>query len=169
MYDIPIESQKFILQLCWAQHDAQWFLKTKRRDGTEKANDMNQQVIFSMSKIEARHVLNTLGIQKHTIRSIPEVFKIINTFMYVFIPEIMDFEMVTISENEGVGIVNRCYVWEEVKRAKGETEYLCACNVRHRGWLEAMDVKGKILPVKRIPDGDDACEFRFILQPAVTA
>ena len=97
-------------------------------------------------------------------RTIPEVFKLINTFMHVFVPEIMEFELVTVSATEGVGLVNTCYVWEEVRRAKGEAEYLCACNARHRGWLEAMDVKGKILPVKRIPDGDDSCEFRFILQ-----
>ena len=72
--------------------------------------------------------------------------------------------MVNTSDTEGVGLVRKCYVWEEVMRSKGEAEYICACNDRHRGWLEAMELKGKILPVKRIPDGDDACEFRFILQ-----
>lgn len=162
-YDLPPEVQKFILQLCWAQHDAQWFLKSKRRYGIKEANETNQEVIFSMGKIEARHILNALNIEKHTVKSIYDVFKLINTFMHVFVPEIMEFQMVLVSETEGVGIVNRCYVWEEVKRAKGEAEYICACNVRHRGWLEAMDVNGKILSVKRVPDGDDSCEFRFIL------
>ena len=168
-YDIPADVQKFILQLCWAQHDAQWFLKSKRRYGIEQANELNQEVIFSMGKIEARHVLNALNIPEHAPKSIPEIFKIMNTFMYVFIPEIMEFDMVPVLETEGVGIVNKCYVWEEVRRSKGESEYMCACNFRHRGWLEAMGAKGKILPVKRIPDGDDACEFRFILQPTASA
>ena len=163
-YDIPTDVQRFILQVCWAQHDAQWFLKSKNKFGIERANELNQGVVFSMGKIEARHVLSALNIQKYSIKSIYEVFKIINTFMYVFFPGIMDFQLVPLSDSEGVGIVTRCYVWEEVKKSRGEAEYICACNFRHRGWLEAMDVKGKILPVKRVPDGDDLCEFRFILQ-----
>jgi hypothetical protein len=163
-YEIPMEAQKFILQLCWARHDAQWFLKSKRKFGVEHANGLNREVIFSMGKIEARHVLSALNIPKYEIKTIPDAFKLINTFMHVFVPEIMEFEMVHISDTEGVGLVRKCYVWEEVRRAKGEAEYICACNDRHRGWLEAMELKGKILPVKRIPDGDDSCEFRFILQ-----
>jgi hypothetical protein len=168
-YDIPADVQKFILQLCWAQHDAQWFLKSKRKYGIERANEMNQEVVFSIGKIEARHVLNALSIPENESKSIPEIFKIFNTFMHVFFPEIMEFVMVAVSEMEGVGIVNKCHIWEEVKKSKGESEYMCACNFRHRGWLEAMGAKGKILPVKRIPDGDDACEFRFILQPPASA
>lgn len=163
-YDIPPESQKFILQLCWAQHDAQWFLKSKSKFGTEEANALNQQVIFSMGKIEARHVMNSLNIKAYTIRTIPDVFSIINTFMDVIVPKIMDFKLQALSDSEGVGIINKCYVWEEVRKSGGESEYICACNSRHRGWLQAMGVKGKILPVKRISDGDDICEFRFILQ-----
>lgn len=164
-FDISPEAQKSILRLCWAQHDAQWFLKSKRRHGTEEANRLNQEVLSSIAKIEARHVLNALGIRRE-VRTIPEIFKVMNTFMHVFVPEVMEFEMAAVSDAEGVGIVNRCYVWEEVKRSKGEAEYICACNVRHRGWLEAMGAKGKILPVSRLSDGDERCEFRFVLQPA---
>jgi len=163
-YNIAMDAQKLVLQLCWAQHDAQWFLKSKNKFGIEKANEVNQEVVFSIGKIEARHVLNALGIQKYTIKSVLDVFKIMNTFMYVFFPGIMDFQMIPLSETEGAGVVYTCYIWEEVRKSKGEAEYLCACNARHRGWLEAMGVKAKILPIKLISDGDDSCEFRFILQ-----
>lgn len=166
-FDIPLEAQKFVLQLCWAQHDAQWFLKSKRRLGIEAANELNQEVISSMGKIEARHILNTAGIPQDAVKSIPQIFKVMNTFMHVIVPEVMKFEMTAVSDTEGVGIVDKCYVWEEVRRSRGEAEYTCACNHRHRGWLEAMGVKGKILPVSRISDGDERCEFRFILQPAL--
>jgi hypothetical protein len=162
-FDISMDVQKFILQVCWAQHDAQWFLKSKRKFEIEKANELNQEVLFSMGKIEARHVLNALNIQKYSVKSILNIFKIMNTFMYVFFPEVMEFRLISLSESEGVGVVYKCYIWEEVKRSKGEAEYKCACNARHRGWLEALGVKAKILPVKRLPDGDDSCEFRFIL------
>ena len=168
-YDIPMDVQKLILQVCWAQHDAQWFLKSKKKFEIEKANELNQEVIFSMGKIEARHVLNALSIRKYTIKSVFDIFKIMNTFMYVFFPGVMEFRLIPLAEGEGVGVVYRCYIWEEVKRSRGEAEYTCACNVRHRGWLEAMGAKAKILPIKRLPDGDDSCEFRFILQQSLTS
>lgn len=168
-YDIPMDMQKFILQVCWAQHDAQWFLKSKKKFEIEKANELNQEVILSMGKIEARHVLNALNIKKYTIKSVFDIFRIMNTFMYVFFPGVMEFRLIPLSESEGVGVVHKCYIWEEVKRSKGEAEYACACNARHRGWLEAMGAKAKILPIKRLPDGDDCCEFRFILQQSITS
>jgi hypothetical protein len=149
--------------MCWAQHDAQWFLKSKKKFGIERANELNQEVILSMGRIEARYVLGALGLQREAIRSIPEAFKVMSALMHVVVPDIMKFEMVALSEKEGAGIVSTCYVWEEVRRSKAESEYQCACNFRHRGWLEAMGLKGKILPVRRISDGDDICEFRFIM------
>ena len=75
-FEIPLEVQKFILQLCWARHDAQWFLKSKRYLGMEHANRLNQEVIFSMGKIEARQVLGALHVRKYSVRTIPDVFKI---------------------------------------------------------------------------------------------
>jgi len=49
-YDINLETQKFILQMCWAQHDGQWFLKSKRELGIQKANDLNKMVISMTQK-----------------------------------------------------------------------------------------------------------------------
>ena len=162
-YDISLNTQKFILQMCWAQHDAQWFLKLKKDLGIKEANDLNKKVVISIGKIEARHILNALNIQKGTIKSIPEIFKLMNTFMEVIFPKIMKFKFIILSKNEGVGIVKKCFIWEQVKKSKGEKEYSCSCNFRHRGWLEAIGVNGKIIPIKLIPNGDKICEFKFLL------
>ena len=162
-YDINLNTQKFILQMCWAQHDGQWFLKSKRKYGMKEANELNNRVIFSMGKIEARHILSALGIKKGSIKSIPEMIKIINTFMDVIIPKIMKFKFYAHSKNEGVGIVEKCFIWKEVQKSKEASEYVCACHHRHRGWLDAMGVDGEIIPVKRFSNGDDRCEFKFIL------
>ncbi len=161
---IPLETQKFLLQMCMAQWDAQWYLKSKKRFGIEIANELNKQVVSSFAKIEARHVLNALGIKKGSIKTIPEVFKIMNTIMDVIIPKIMKFKMIIHSDSEGNGIVKKCFIWEEVKKAKGEKDYICACNVRHRGWLDAMGIRGEIVPLKRFPDGDNECIFKFIMK-----
>lgn len=162
-YSIPLETQKFILQMCWAQHDGQWFLKSKKKYGIKEANQLNQIVIFSMAKIEARHILNALGIKKGSINTISNLFKLINTFMDVIIPKVMKFKFLVQSETEGIAVVEKCFVWKEVEKSKESSEYKCACNFRHKGWLEAMGVKGEIIPLQRISNGDEKCEFKFVL------
>lgn len=162
-HEVSFGTQKFILQMCWAQHDAQWFLKTKKEFGIKEGNQLNQKVLFSMGKIEARNVMNALNIERGSITTMPGVFKIMNTFMDVLFPKIMKFKFVIRSDREGLGIVKKCFIWEMVRKSKAESEYECACNFRHRGWLEAVGVKGEIIPVTRISDGDDICEFRFVL------
>lgn len=163
-YKIPIETQKFILQMCWAQHDGQWFLKLKKKYGIKEANQLNQRVVSSIGRIEARHILNALGIKEKSIKSMSEIFKIMNTFMEVIIPKVMKFKFFIHSEREGIGIVEKCFIWKEVEKSKEAQDYTCACNYRHRGWLEAMGVNGEINPIKRISDGDEICEFKFILR-----
>ncbi len=164
-FSLSLDTQKFILQMCWAQHDAQWFLKSKKELGTKESNQLNQKVVFSMGKIEARHVLNALNIQKGTVKTMQEIFKLMNTFMEVLFPKIMKFDFIILSQIEGLGIVKKCFIWKMVQKAKGELEYDCACNFRHRGWLEAAGVEGEIIPLKRISNGDDICKFKFLLKP----
>ena len=162
-HDINIKTQKFILQMCWAQHDGQWFLKSKRELGIQKANDLNKRVIFSIGKIEAKHIMSALGVRKGTINTIPEVFKIMNTFMDVIIPKIMKFRFVAYSDKEGDGIIKKCFIWEEVKKSKKENEYSCACMFRHRGWLDALGIACDLNAIKRFPDGDNECILKFII------
>ncbi|NHI94841.1 MAG: hypothetical protein EAX96_20295 [Candidatus Lokiarchaeota archaeon] len=162
-YKLSIDTQKFILQMCWAQHDSQWFLKSKKEFGIEDGNRLNQQVLKSMGKIEARHILNALGIERGSVHSMTEIFKIMNTIMDTLFPKIMKFDFIVNSEMEGLGIVKKCFIWNMVKKSKGEAEYTCACNFRHNGWLEALGVQGEIIPLKRISLGDEICEFKFRL------
>jgi hypothetical protein len=163
-FELPLETQKFILQMCWAQHDGQWFLKLKRKYGMKDINEINQNVVLSMGRIEARHILNALGIKKGSIKSIPEIFKIMNTFMDVIIPRIMKFKFIVHSEKEGLAIVEKCFIWKEVEKSKETSEYVCACNFRHRGWLDSIGIDGDIVPLKRISNGEDRCEFKFVLK-----
>ena len=72
-YKISLETQKFILQMCWAQHDAQWFLKSKSNIGIKEANELNQKVVYSMGTIEAKHIMSALNIEKGSIKSISEL------------------------------------------------------------------------------------------------
>jgi len=163
-YDIALKTQRFLLQICMAQWDGQWYLKSKKRYGFEEANELNQKVVFSIGKIEVKHILNALGIKQGDIKTVPEMFKMMNTIMDVLIPKVMKFKFIAQSENEGVAFVDKCFIWKEVQKSKDPTDYVCACNFRHKGWLEAMGVNGKIIPLKRFSNGDNCCEFKFILE-----
>jgi hypothetical protein len=163
-YDISLETQRFVLQMTMAQWDGQWYLKSKKRYGFEEANELNQRVVFSIGKIEVRHILRALGIKKGDIATVPEMFKIMNTIMDVLIPKVMKFKFIAQSENEGLAYVDKCFIWKEVQKSKEPTDYVCACNYRHRGWLEGMGINGKIIAVKRFSNGDNCCEFKFVLE-----
>jgi len=163
-YEIPLATQKFILQMCMAQWDGQWYLKSKKRCGIEDANELNQRVVFSIGKIEAQHILNSLGIKRGDINTVSEMFKMMNTFMDVLIPKVMKFKFFANSKMEGIAIVDKCFIWKEVQKSKDVSDYECACNFRHRGWLEAMGVNGKIIALKRFSNGDDMCKFKFTLK-----
>jgi hypothetical protein len=147
-----------------AQWDGQWYLKSKNKYGFEEANKLNQKVVFSIGKIEVRHILSALGIKKGDIKTVSEMFKVMNTIMDVLIPKVMKFKFVAQSENEGIAYVDKCFIWKEVQKTKEALDYVCACNFRHRGWLEAMGLNGQIIALKRFSNGDNCCEFMFILE-----
>ncbi len=163
-HTLPLEMQKPILQMCWAQHDAQWFLKSKNEVGVDEANLLNRKVIYSMGKIEARHILNALNLAKGEVKSVQEIFKVMNTIMDVYFPNIMQFKFLANSSKEGTAVVESCFIWDMVRQSGGEGEYICACNSRHQGWLDATLDNGKIEVLKRISNGDDMCIFRFIME-----
>jgi hypothetical protein len=163
-YDLPLATQKFILQMCMAQWDGQWYLKSKKKYGNEETQELNQRVVFSIGKIEVRHILNALGIKKDSIKTIPEMFKTMNTIMEVLIPKVMNFKFFAYSEDEGIAVVEKCFIWKEIQKTKEASDYICACNFRHKGWLEAMGIKGEIIPLRRFSNGDNCCEFKFIIE-----
>ena len=160
-YEIPSVTQNFVLQMCWALHDAQWYLKTKKKYGPEDANFLNRRVVFSIGKIEARYVLNALSIKKESIKSIEDITKIILTIRDVLFPKIMKTEHYIESNTIGYGVVKKCFIWEEVKKAHGEDEYECSCMDRTKGWLAAMGVDADVETQNRFSDGDNLCKFKF--------
>ncbi|MHA1377416.1 MAG: hypothetical protein ACTSRG_03430 [Candidatus Helarchaeota archaeon] len=125
--DISLNTQKFILQMLWAQHDGQWYLKTKKDLGCRTANDLNNKALYSMGKIEARYILDALNIEKGSINTISEILKIMNTIMEVCFPKIMKFDFFVNSEVEGVGIVKKCLCHKifEIEGCRTVARILC--------------------------------------------
>jgi len=149
--------------MCWAQHDAQWFLKTKKDRGFEEANQLNLRVISTIGRIEARHILNALRIKKGSIKTIPELFKVVNTIMDMVFPKVVKLKLIVQSDQVGVILVKKCVYWQEVKKAGVENEYICVCTNRTQSWVDTIGIKGELKTLKRFSDGDDRCLFEFKL------
>lgn len=150
--------------MCWAQHDGQWFLKTSNKFGFKVANELNQKAIKSMGKIESRHIMNALGIKKGTIKSIHELLKFLNTGFDLGTPKgIMKYTFEILSDDEFLWSIKKCLIWELVKKAGNESDYVCCCDIRMSAWFDPLGFNVNKIVIKRFPDGDNICEFKFVV------
>ncbi len=67
----PAERRELLRELWWA-HDARWFLKVAQELGFDTANRLNQAVIRSMGKTEAKELMTRTGAQLANIGDIKE-------------------------------------------------------------------------------------------------
>ena len=163
-YELSLDSQKFILQMCWAQHDGQWFLKTTKKFGFEVANELNQTVIKSMGKITSRYILNALGIKKGELKSSYEISKFINTVLDLVHPKpFLKYEIEILSDREFFARVKKCLIWDLVRKAGNESDYTCCCDMRMRAWLAPLGFNIDVFVLKRLPDGDKMCESKVVI------
>jgi len=155
----PAEREKLLRDL-WVAHDGRWFLKAAEELGFDTANRLNQAIIRSMGKKEAKELMTRTGAQ---IADIGDIVEIIRTGGEIYWPEEHKHEMEVVGESLIVGRVLQCYVWANVKKA-GESAlayYRCAAPIRFRGWVEAFGVPGEVIASKDIDECKGSCEISF--------
>ncbi|MCJ7831118.1 MAG: hypothetical protein MUP86_01140, partial [Dehalococcoidia bacterium] len=153
----PAEREELLRELWWA-HDGRWFLRTAQELGFDTANRLNQAVIRSMGKKEARELMTRTGAQ---IADIGDIVEIIRTGGEIYWPEEHKHEMEVVGESLIVGHVLQCYVWEEVNKSVGLAYYRCAAPIRFRGWVDAFGVPGEVIASKEIDECNGSCEISF--------
>ncbi len=154
---LPPEVRAEIMRDNWISHDARWFLKVGTECGFETANKLNKAILKSMAKTEMRRLMNATGCGE--IGDAEELVELVNiAFDVYFPPSMIDWVSKATGKDSIVGIVNRCYVHEEVKRAGVTGMYECACGHRLEGWLAACDLKGEVRIVKSLMREDPICE-----------
>ena len=147
-----------ILRDNWHSHDARWFLKTGLECGFDLANRLNKTTLKSMAKTEMRRILQ--AIDNDVIETIEDLVEVIKIALEFYFPRpLLESEIKTVTENSVVGIVNRCLVFEEVKKAGVVAEYECACGCRFEGWLESCGFNSEVNIVKSLMRGDSFCEI----------
>ncbi len=155
----PAERRELLRELWWA-HDARWFLKVAGELGFDTANRLNQAVIRSMGKTEAKELMTRTGAQLANIGDIKEFIEMGGE---IYWPEEHKYRMEVVGESLIVGHVLQCYVWNGVNKA-GESalaRYRCAAPTRFRGWVDAFGVPGEVIASSDVDECNGSCEISF--------
>jgi len=153
---LTAEQREKILRENWWSHDGRWFLKAAQELGFDVANRLNQNVIRSMGKTEAKRFLRESNFGK--VKNIEDLRYIFEEGCRLYYPKEHEYEFKIMDKNTILGIVTRCIGFDAVKKAGVTDVYQCACVTRHGAWLEAFGLDGEALIRKSLMKGDDVCE-----------
>jgi hypothetical protein len=155
----PTEREKLLRDL-WVAHDGRWFLAAATEFGFETANKLNQSILRSMGKKEARELMTRTGTQIASPSDFKEFLEMAGPLYW---PEEHVWEIEILTDNLIVGRVLHCYVWENVNKGGGTSFYQCAAPLRFRAWLEGLGIPGEVIATKECDTCNGSCEISFKL------
>ena len=153
----PAEREKLLRDL-WIAHDGRWFLKTAAESGFDAANRLNEAIIRSMGKKEAKELMIRTGAR---IANIDDVKWFLETGGALYWPKEHKTEIEIIGDSVIFGRVLACYVWNNVNKAGGLSTYRCAAVTRFRGWVDAFGVPGEVTGSKEVDECNGSCDISF--------
>ena len=153
----PAEREALLREL-WVAHDGRWFLKAAEELGFNTANRLNQAVIRSMGKKEAREFMTRSGAQ---VANASDFKRFLEMAGPLYWPEEHVWRIEILTDNLMTGRVLHCYVWENVSKAGGLSFYRCAAPIRFRGWLEGVGVPGEVTGSSECDTCNGSCEISF--------
>lgn len=133
-----------IIVKCWMSHDARWFAATAMTFGLEAAMRLNKLAIREEGKAEARRLVRLLGLPE--VRDASDFLLFQETAISLLGPELLDYS-VTMRGPDGFDLsVQRCFAFEQVRRAGIDHEYECGIIPRIQGWLDELRTDCEISP-----------------------
>jgi hypothetical protein len=153
----PAERERLLRDL-WIAHDGRWFLKTAAASGFDTANRLNQDIVRSMGKKEAKELMIRTGTR---IADIDDVKRFLETGADIYWPEEHKYEIQVIGDSVILGRVLACYVWSNVNKAGGLSAYRCAAVTRFRGWMDALGVPGEVTGSSECDRCNGSCDISF--------
>jgi len=153
----PTEREKLLRDL-WVAHDGRWFLKTAEEYGFDTANRLNQTIIRSMGKKEAKELMTRTGTQ---IADVDDIKTFMEMGGGIYWPEEHEYEIEIAGDNLILGHVLKCYVWENSRKAGALGPYRCAAPIRFRGWVDAFGVPGEVTGSSDVDRCNGSCEITF--------
>ena len=147
-----------ILRKNWMSHEARWQMAVFQEFGWEKGNKLNQAVIQEMGKVMMYRLAKALGISQ--IKNVEELEAVFSAAMHLYYPPpafVYHFER--LSNTSLLGVIEKCGIYENVKKAGVTDVYECGCFALHSGWFEALGVKVEEEPLKCLKWGDKTCQI----------
>ena len=150
--------------------DGAWFRILEKRYGIDIAYEIDVEVWEDFAMRAARYLKKMLGLKDYDPNTYAETFKKANKEFGIFFDEEEEIEIIG---NKLISRVTYCGQWEEIKKA-GFADYAKAGKMcsdahisTHRGIMKGLfpNKTFKFNLTKRIPAGDDCCEF-FVEGPA---
>jgi hypothetical protein len=151
--EIKIEN----LRKNWMSHDARAQMAIVREFGWEKGNRLNKTIISEMGKVMMFRLINALNLPR--VKNINDLYNICITAMeFYYPPPSMSYRFEYVSEDELLGIVEKCAIIEQVKRLKITNYYECGCFAMRSGWYQALNLNVTEQCISCIKDGGNQCK-----------
>ena len=147
-----------ILRKNWMSHEARWQMAVFQEFGWEKGNKLNQAVAREMGKVAMYRLMKALGGSQ--VKNVEELEAVCSAAMRLYYPPpafVYHFE--PLSNTSFLGVMEKCGIYENVKKAGVSDVYKCACFAMRSGWYEALAMEVEEELVKCLKEGDKACEI----------
>ncbi|MFX1366783.1 MAG: L-2-amino-thiazoline-4-carboxylic acid hydrolase [Promethearchaeota archaeon] len=155
---ISNEKKIEILRKNWISHDAKAQMAVVQEFGWEKGNKLNKAVIHEIGKVMMYRFKNALNITQVT--NMEEFFNIASAAMnFYYPPPYSYYRFEKVSENEIMGMVDKCPIIENVQKLGVAEFYECGCFAMRSGWYKALGVDIQEECLSCIKDGDNECKI----------
>lgn len=139
----PREREALLIK-CWMSHDARWFMAVASEFGMEVTNRLNQIAAHEVGKAECKRVVKALQLPR--VESLDDLLLIQEVLIGLLGPDLLDYRVNKVSENSGRVHVQRCFAYENARRAGVAEELNCGIFARVTGWIEALGLPYEIEP-----------------------
>ncbi|MFX1457678.1 MAG: hypothetical protein ACFFDB_20110 [Promethearchaeota archaeon] len=155
---ITDEEKIEILRKNWMSHDARAQMAIVREFGWQKGNKLNKSIIHEMGKVMMHRFMNAVSIE--SVSNIEELYGVCAAAMELYYPPPYSYyKFQKISDNELMGIVEKCPIIDNVKKLGVSDLYECGCFALRSGWYKALRVPIEESALSCIKKGDENCQI----------
>lgn len=138
------EARETLLIQCWMSHDARWFMAAAAELGMPATNRLNQTAARELGKVEARRLAKAIGLPN--VEDIDGYLEAQETIIALLGPELLDYRVEKLDHARAMLHVERCFAFDNVKRAGVADQYDCGILPRVEGWLAGLAESHTISP-----------------------
>lgn len=139
----PREREALLIK-CWMSHDARWFMAVAGEFGMEVTNRLNQIAAHEVGKAECKRIIKALQLPR--VASLGDYLLIQEVFIGLLGPNLLDYRVNKINETSARVHVQRCFAYDNARRAGVADELECGIFARVTGWLDALGLPYEIEP-----------------------